>query len=224
MAEKARRFQEMTAFEQELRRSGCLAVCGVDEAGRGPLAGPLVAAAVMSPWPCHWLGLNDSKTLTAKARDEWYEVIMSQAASVGVGMVSARRIDRIGLQRANWEAMRSAVKNLSAFPDHVIVDGPGKIPGLSIPQTPLVGGDGRAISVAAASVVAKVTRDRMMTRLDEEFPEYGFARHKGYGTPEHLSVLMTCGPCRIHRRSFQPVAVLANREKVSNLAGPAAAV
>jgi ribonuclease HII len=222
MSEKQRRFREMTAVEQELRRNGCLNVCGVDEAGRGPLAGPLVAAAVMSPWPCHWLGLNDSKALTPKARIQWYGLIMSQAECVGVAVVSARRIDRIGLQRANWEAMRSAVANLSAVPDHVVVDGPRAIPGLGISQTPLVGGDGRAISVAAASVVAKVTRDRMMMRLDGEFPEYGFARHKGYGTPEHLSVLMTCGPCRIHRHSFHPVTDLLNRQKGDIHAGTTA--
>jgi ribonuclease HII len=220
MVDADSRFQEMLTVEQELRDDGCQAVCGVDESGRGPLAGPLVAAAVMAPWPCSWKGLNDSKVLTSELRERWYQLIMSQAMAVGVGLVSAWRIDRIGLQRANREAMCAAVTNLRAVPDHVVVDGPWRIPKLSIPQTPLVGGDGRAISVAAASVVAKVTRDRMMIRMDSEFPGYGFARHKGYSTPEHLTALMTRGPCRIHRRSFQPVMMLLNRQKGDNLAGP----
>jgi len=224
MAVRENRFQEMLAVEQELRESGCRAVCGVDEAGRGPLAGPLVAAAVMVPWPCPWMGLTDSKKLTPRSRERWYRVIMSLAAAVGVGLISARRIDRIGLQQANWEAMCSAVTNLPVAPDHVVVDGPWNVPLLDLPQTPLVRGDGRAISVAAASVVAKVTRDRMMIRLDSEFPGYGFARHKGYGTPEHLSALAARGPCRIHRRSFHPVAALMNREEGSNHQGPAATV
>ena len=154
MTKQDRRFREMLTVERRLRENGCQAVVGVDEAGRGPLAGPLVAAAVMAPWPCPWMGLNDSKTLTPKARDRWYELIMSQASAVGVGLVSARRIDRIGLQQANWEAMCSAVDYLPVVPDHVVVDGPWRIPRLDIPQSPLVKGDSRTISVAAASVVA----------------------------------------------------------------------
>lgn len=214
-AEKEQRLQEMMAVERRLRENGCRTVVGLDEAGRGPLAGPLVAAAVMAPWPCFWMGLNDSKTLRPQVREEWYRLIMSQAVAVGVGLVSARRIDRIGIQQANWEAMRSAAANLSIKPDHVVVDGPWKIPQLDVPQTPLVKGDARAISVAAASVVAKVTRDRMMLNLDSEFPRYGFRKHKGYGTPEHLAAIGTYGPCRIHRRSFHPVSALMNRQKGS---------
>ena len=224
MAVREERFQEMLSVERGLREDGCQTVCGLDEAGRGPLAGPLVAAAVVAPWPCLWTGLNDSKKLTPASRERWYRVIMSQAVAVGVGLAPARRIDRIGLQRANWEAMCTAVGNLRVVPDHVVVDGPWNVPRLNQPQTPLVGGDGRAISVAAASVVAKVTRDRMMVHLDSEFPGYGFARHKGYGTPEHLSALLKYGPCRIHRRSFHPVEVLINREEGDNLRGPRPAV
>jgi ribonuclease HII len=219
-AGRERHFRKMTAVEGQLRENGCRAVVGLDESGRGPLAGPLVAAAVISPWPCRWMGLDDSKSLTPQAREEWYRLIMSQAQAIGVGLVSATRIDQIGLQQANWEAMRSAIVNLSMIPDHVVVDGPWTVPQLNLPQTPLVRGDARAISVAAASVVAKVTRDRMMRRLDGEFPRYGFARHKGYGTREHLTALRTYGPCRVHRRSFGPVSSLMNRQKGSIPPGP----
>jgi len=224
MTEKDRRFRQMLTVEQGLMENGCQTVCGLDEAGRGPLAGPLVAAAVMAPWPCSWVGLDDSKTLTPRSRNEWYELIMSQARAVSVGLVSARRIDRIGLQQANWEAMCSAVANLSMMPDHVVVDGPWRIQGLDVAHTPLVRGDGKAISVAAASVVAKVTRDRMMIRMDSEFPGYGFARHKGYGTQEHLAALRNRGPCRIHRRSFHPVMNLVTRQKGDNRTRPRPAV
>ncbi len=214
-AKGERRLEEMMAVERRLRENGCRSVVGLDEAGRGPLAGPLVAAAVMAPWPCGWMGLNDSKALRPQVREEWYRLIMTQAVSVGVGLVSAGRIDRIGIQQANWEAMASAAANLSITPDHVVVDGPWKIPQLDMPQTPLVKGDARAISVAAASVVAKVTRDRMMLNLDGEFPQYGFRKHKGYGTAEHLAAIGTYGPCRIHRQSFHPVSALMNRQKGS---------
>jgi ribonuclease HII len=215
-----RRFKELAIIERRLRRKGCRAVVGVDESGRGPLAGPLVAAAVMTPWPCRWMGLDDSKSLTVESRADWYQVIRAQAVAVGVGIVSASQIDRLGIQEATWRAMRQAIANLSTVPDHVIVDGPWTIPLLEIHQTPVVNGDARSISVAAASVVAKVTRDEIMIRLDEKFPDYEFAKHKGYGTREHLAALRAYGPCRQHRRSFQPVSVVLERQKGRIQEGP----
>jgi ribonuclease HII len=199
------RLQELTVYERQLRSDGPETVAGLDEAGRGPLAGPLVAAAVVAPWPCCWIGLDDSKVMTAEARERLYQLILSQAPAVGVGVISAARIDTVGIQQANWEAMSQAIAHLPVVPDHVLVDGPWPVPELAIPQTALVGGDSRSISVAAASVVAKVTRDEMMMRLDKEFPRYGFSRHKGYGTPDHLAALRSVGPCRVHRKTFRGV-------------------
>jgi ribonuclease HII len=200
-----RRRQEMLVEEMRLRRRGARAIAGLDEAGRGPLAGPVVAAAAMLPWPCRWLGMDDSKRLTADQRERWAGIIRCEAVAVGVGIVPAARIDAVGILAATWEAMSQALADLKVRPDHLLVDGPLRVPAVDIPQTALIDGDARSLSVAAASVVAKVTRDRMMKELHERYPQYGFARHKGYGTREHLAALQRHGPCRIHRESFRGV-------------------
>jgi len=199
------RLRELTLPEKGLRRKGAQAIAGLDEAGRGPLAGPVVSAAVILPWPCDWLGLDDSKRLTPRERERHREHIMANALAVGLGVVSPARIDAVGILQATWESMRRALARLAMKPDHLLVDGPFPIPGVSIPQTPLINGDARSLCVAAASVVAKVNRDEIMCLLDEKYPQYGFVRHKGYGTSEHLVALRRYGPCKVHRRSFRGV-------------------
>jgi len=199
------RLRDLIAPEKNLRRQGFRAIAGLDEAGRGPLAGPVVSAAVVAPWPCHWLGGDDSKRLTPGAREAHAQRILDEALAFGLGIVSAERIDTVGILQATWESMRRALASMSLRPDHLLVDGPLPIPGVSVSQTPLVDGDARSLSVAAASVVAKVTRDQIMRDLDNQHPQYGFARHKGYGTREHLAALRRYGPCLVHRRSFRGV-------------------
>lgn len=199
------RLRVLTTVERRLRRAGSRAIAGLDEAGRGSLAGPVVSAAAILPWPCRWLGLDDSKRLAPREREAHARHILTHAPALGVGIVSAARIDAVGILRATWESMCRALACLSLKPDYLLVDGPFSIPGISIPQSPLVGGDARSLSVAAASVVAKVIRDEVMRRFDKKYPQYGFAGHKGYGTPEHLEALRRYGPCRIHRRTFRGV-------------------
>mgnify|MGYP002331930850 CR=1 FL=1 len=187
--------------ERKWWEQGKLLVAGVDEAGRGPLAGPVVAAAVILPRDVVLLGLDDSKTLSPAQRTRLYRRIMRCAVSVGVGIVPARRIDTVRIHVACMEAMREAVARLMPTPDVVIVDGPWA-PQLRCPVVALRGGDRRSNSVRAASVVAKVLRDRLMERLHRRYPQYGFDRNKGYGTPEHRQALQRFGPCPIHRLSF----------------------
>ena len=180
----------------------CLGViCGIDEAGRGPLAGPVVAGAVILPPDCRILYLNDSKKLTQRRRELLYDEIMEKAVSVGVGVVSHERIDEINILQATYEAMRQAVSHLSVKPD-VLLNDAVTIPGLSQKQVPIVKGDAKSLSIAAASVIAKVTRDRMMERMDEKYPGYGFASNKGYGSAAHIAAIKALGPCEIHRRTF----------------------
>ncbi len=193
----------MTQFEKAAAGNGFRHVAGVDEVGRGPLAGPLVAAAVVLRQRI--LGLNDSKLLTPEERESLFAKIMSGRNDVGVGMIEVEELDSIGLQNANYAAMRRAAEALSSPPDFLLVDG-FAIRGCAIPQQHIVKGDRKSVSIAAASIVAKVTRDRIMVNLDAQFPEYGFARHKGYATAEHLSSLERFGPCAIHRKSFAPIA------------------
>jgi len=191
--------------ERQLRASGCPLVAGIDEAGRGPLAGPVVAAAVILPERFRHAKLNDSKQLTHLQRERIYEeLVASSEICWAVAVVEVEDIDRINILRASHEAMRRAVLALVTAPDHVLIDGLPVHP-FPIPQTALVGGDGLSFSIAAASVLAKVTRDRIMVEMDALHPEYGFAQHKGYGTALHLDRLRTHGPCPIHRRSFLPV-------------------
>lgn len=198
------RMEAMLSFERTARANGFRCVAGVDEAGRGPLAGPIVAAAVVLDCPIE--GLNDSKQLTAGQRDALFTTLQAGEHDIGVAVIEAAEIDRIGLQTANYRVMAQAVVELDAPPDFLLVDGRTAIPGLRAPQQHLVRGDSRSLSIAAASIVAKVTRDRMMAALDHEYPEYGFAKHKGYGTREHVRAIARYGPCPIHRRSFAPVA------------------
>ena len=176
-------------------------ICGIDEVGRGPLAGPVVAGAVILPRDCKILYLNDSKQLSAKKRDELYDVIMENAVAVGIGMASPRRIDEINILQATYEAMREAVSKLEPVPQ-ILLNDAVTIPDVTIPQVPIIKGDAKSISIAAASIVAKVTRDRMMVEYDKVMPEYGFASNKGYGAAAHIEALKKYGPSPIHRATF----------------------
>ncbi|HTO90314.1 MAG TPA: ribonuclease HII [Candidatus Sulfotelmatobacter sp.] len=187
---------------------GRATVAGVDEAGRGPLAGPVVAAAVVLDRERNWRGLDDSKKLTPDDRSELYARVLSGARAFGWSVIGPRRVDAMNIRRASLEAMRRAVLRLSLAPELVLVDGLDRIPGLSCEQQAVVDGDAKLLSVAAASIVAKVVRDRIMERLDQVWPAYGFGRHKGYGTPDHLEALERHGPCPLHRYSFAPVVEL----------------
>jgi len=188
-------------FEEQARARGFRSVAGIDEAGRGPLAGPVVAAAVVLPDRFDLPGLTDSKQLTARKRDELFLKIRSQAAAVGVGIMTAEEVDRRNILQATLEAMRLAVERLRRPADYLLVDGISRIP-TEIPQLPLKKGDSRSLSVAAASVIAKVVRDRMMCAYDRRYPQYGFAGHKGYGSAAHRKAIAEHGPCPIHRRTF----------------------
>lgn len=202
LAEKEKaRLQALEIYEQDLRSKGLQMIAGVDEAGRGPLAGPVVAAAVILPPGVRLLGLNDSKKVTPANRDRLYEEIKEKAVSFSISSVSEKEIDIINIYQASLKAMRSAVIQLQQIPDYILVDAV-KIPEISIPQLPLVRGDGLSASIAAASILAKVTRDQIMSKYDKEYPQYGFARHKGYGTRDHLDAICKYGPCPIHRISF----------------------
>lgn len=187
--------------EYELNYDSHVLVCGIDEAGRGPLAGPVVAGAVILPRDCEILFLNDSKKLSEKRREALFEEIEEKALAVGLGVVGPARIDEINILQATYEAMRSAVAKLGIMPE-ILLNDAVTIPELDIPQIPIVKGDGKSVSIAAASIMAKVTRDHMMEEYDKLFPQYGFAKHKGYGTPAHIAALKEYGPCPIHRRSF----------------------
>ncbi|RGZ01512.1 ribonuclease HII [Clostridium sp. AM58-1XD] len=187
--------------EYEYTYAACDAICGIDEAGRGPLAGPVAAAAVILPKDCRILFLNDSKKLSEKRREELFLEIKEKAVSFGVGLVSPERIDEINILQATYEAMRSAISQLAVKPDLLLNDAV-TIPDVEIDQVPIIKGDAKSVSIAAASILAKVTRDHMMTEYDKLFPEYGFARHKGYGTAVHIAAIREHGPCPIHRRSF----------------------
>lgn len=193
-------------YERNLFKQGLLRVAGIDEAGRGPLAGPVVAAAVILPRNFRHKKLDDSKKLSAPVREEIYgELAAHSEIHWHAAVVGAGEIDRVNILRATHHAMRLAVEGLGVAPDHLLIDGLPVRP-FPIPQTALVGGDGLSLSIAAASVIAKVTRDRIMMEMHALYPEYNFAQHKGYSTPDHLARLGKHGPCPIHRRSFEPVA------------------
>lgn len=193
------RIQGMLVYEREYGPQGIL--CGIDEVGRGPLAGPVVAGAVILPKDCQILYLNDSKKLTARRRELLYDEIMEKAVAVGIGVVSQEVIDDINILQATYEAMRQAVGKLSVQPN-ILLNDAVTIPGLPQKQVPIIKGDAKSLSIAAASVVAKVTRDRMMEALDAKYPEYGFASNKGYGSAAHMAALREYGPCPLHRRTF----------------------
>lgn len=193
------RIETLKAYEKEYESYGY--VCGIDEVGRGPLAGPVVAGAVILPKDCDILYINDSKKLSAKKREELYDVIMEKAVAVGIGMASPKRIDEINILQATYEAMREAISKLSVKPD-ILLNDAVTIPQVDIKQVPIIKGDAKSISIGAASIVAKVTRDRLMVEYDKLLPEYGFASNKGYGSAEHIEALKKIGPSPIHRASF----------------------
>ena len=193
--------------ERGARRRGFSVICGIDEAGRGPLAGPVVAAAVILPFEKCPHGIRDSKTLTPAQRDKAYDALQECAEGIGVGIEDVESVDEINILRASHKAMRTAVAALPQVPDVALIDGLPVHP-FPIPQISLVKGDRRSASIAAASIIAKVERDRIMCEYDRLYPQYGFANHKGYFTPEHCAALREHGPCPIHRRSFAPVMEL----------------
>lgn len=202
---------DLDDIERSLENRGYRAICGVDEVGCGPLAGPVVAAAVIMPGGVSIDGNGDSKKLTASRREEIFEAIAEAGLVCSVGIMSHEEVDKLNIRRAALMAMRKAIMDLKQAPDFVLVDGNAAIPRLDFPQMSVVGGDGRCPAVAAASIVAKVTRDRIMERYQALYPQFSFAQHKGYGTPDHLRELREHGPCEIHRRSFRPVAELLDQ-------------
>lgn len=193
------RIEELKKYEKEYESCGY--VCGIDEVGRGPLAGPVVACAVILPKDCDILYINDSKKLSAAKREELYDIIMEKAVAVGIGMASPQRIDEINILQATYEAMREAISKLSVKPD-ILLNDAVTIPGVDIRQVPIIKGDAKSISIGAASIVAKVTRDRLMVEYDTILPAYGFASNKGYGSAEHIAALKEIGASPIHRASF----------------------
>jgi len=191
----------MNYFEERARQRGFRRIAGIDEAGRGPLAGPVVAAAVVLPDRYSHPDINDSKKLTSRSRELLFEVIRTDALAVGIGVVDSRVIDELNILRATLLAMREAVADLQVVPDCLLVDGNQSVP-LEIPQETIVKGDARSVSIAAASIVAKVSRDRIMEIYHRQFPYYNFFKNKGYGTAEHRQAIREHGFCKIHRRSF----------------------
>lgn len=196
---ETKRIESMRIYEKEYAEYEL--ICGIDEVGRGPLAGPVVACACILPRDCRILYVNDSKKLTEKKREELYEEINDKAVSIGIGSASHERIDEINILNATYEAMREAVSRLDPAPD-ILLNDAVTIPGVTIRQVPIIKGDAKSISIACASIIAKVTRDRLMVEYDEKYPGYGFASNKGYGSAEHIKALKSLGPTPIHRRSF----------------------
>jgi ribonuclease HII len=209
-------------FEQEARRRGFRRIAGVDEAGRGPLAGPVVAAAVILPVHAGLAGVDDSKQLSEDERERLYCVILEKAVGVGIGSADAREIDSLNILEATRLAMSRAIDDLAPSPDYVLTDAI-TLPAVRVPLRPIIKGDALSLSIAAASIIAKVTRDHLMAAYHETFPQYNFLSHKGYGTAEHLRMLARFGPCAIHRRTFTPVreAVASARAVGLNMTEPA---
>lgn len=199
LIEERKRLERMREFESGYEEH--IRICGIDEAGRGPLAGPVVAGAVILPVHCEILFLNDSKKVSEKRREALYEEVAEKAVSYGVGIVNPGRIDEINILQATYEAMRQALSELEIKPD-ILLNDAVRIPDVDVEQIPIVKGDARSVSIAAASIMAKVTRDHMMIEYDKLYPQYGFAKHKGYGTPAHIAALKKYGPCPIHRKTF----------------------
>ncbi len=193
------RTEEMKRYEREY--ADCGYICGIDEVGRGPLAGPVVASAVILPKDCDILYINDSKKLSEKKREELYEIIMKEAVAVGIGFATHTRIDEINILQATYEAMREAISKLQVKPD-ILLNDAVTIPGVDVRQIPIIKGDAKSMSIAAASIIAKVTRDRLMIEFDKAYPEYHFADNKGYGSSVHIAAIKEVGPSPIHRQSF----------------------
>ena len=196
------RLIKLKQIEEDLYNTGTQCICGIDEAGRGPLAGPVVVAAAIMPRYSMIEGVNDSKKISEKKREKLYEIITKEAISYGVGIIDQKEIDRINILNATKEGLTMAVKELSIRPDLIIVDALTKIDTEGIPYKSIVKGDAKCYSISAASIIAKVTRDRIMRQWDEIYPVYNFEKNKGYGTSEHINALKDYGPCQIHRRSF----------------------
>jgi len=194
----------MTSFEAALYTSGYASICGIDEVGRGPLAGPVVSAAVILPQNCVLEGLRDSKKLSPRRREIFFDQISQKARAIGIGMVDNETIDRINILQATLLSMRKALDALQVRPDYLLIDAL-TLPHIEIPQQGIIRGDDRSMSIAAASVIAKVTRDRLMCVYHDQFPAYDFHRHKGYGTREHLQRIKVNGPCPLHRKTFRGV-------------------
>jgi ribonuclease HII len=200
--------------ERELRMAGFRSIAGIDEVGRGSLAGPVVAAAVILPDRHRIKGLRDSKVLSRSRREALYELILDRADAVGVGCMEVEVIDRINILQATKLAMREALGHLATAPDHLVIDALS-LREVDVPQRPIIDGDAISASIAAASIVAKVTRDRICAEFDARYPAYGFARNKGYGTRRHVEALMREGPCEWHRRSFAPLRLILAGEQLS---------
>lgn len=199
LQEEIKRTEEMSSFEKKY--NSCGYICGIDEVGRGPLAGPVVAGAVILPKDETILYLNDSKKLSEKKREELYDVLMEKAVATGIGIASPARIDEINILQATYEAMRMAISNLKVTPD-ILLNDAVTIPEVTIQQVPIIKGDAKSVSIAAASIIAKVTRDRLMVGYDKVLPGYDFAGNKGYGSAAHIAALKELGPTPIHRNSF----------------------
>lgn len=202
--EMAKHLQKMLFYEKDLGKKGYRLIGGLDEAGRGPLAGPVVAGCVILDPDVPIIGIDDSKKLSEYQRESLYFEIKEKALAIAIGIVDNETVDRVNILQASLEAMFRAVKEIPIKPDYLLIDGQF-CPQLDFPMQAIIGGDSKSLSVAAASIIAKVTRDRIMDELDEAYPQYGFSRNKGYPTPEHISALKTYGPCEIHRKTFAPV-------------------
>ena len=196
------RLKELKKIEEEMYEAGIEVICGIDEAGRGPLAGPVVIAAAIMSRDSMIEGVNDSKKVSEKKREELYEIITQEAISYGVGIIDQKEIDRINILNATKEGLTMAIRELTVRPNKIIVDALKGIETLGIPYDSIIKGDAKCYSISAASIIAKVTRDRIMRQWDEVYPQYGFAKHKGYGTAEHIAAIKEYGLCPLHRRSF----------------------
>src|SRR5512139_752369 len=197
---------DLLVYERSARAGGAVRIAGVDEVGRGPLAGPVVAAAVVLPEGLIITGVNDSKQIAEEDRERLFGVIVGAAVAYGIGIVGERTIDEINIREASMLAMERALAAIAPPPDHLLIDGNCGLPRVRCNQQAIIKGDSRSHSIAAASIIAKVTRDRLMVDLHERYPQYNFLKHKGYGTKEHIDLLRFHGPCEAHRRTFQPVA------------------
>lgn len=207
---------DLLKYEKELYKEGITLIAGTDEAGRGPLVGPVVAAAVILPKNYCLEGLNDSKQLSEKKREKFYDIIIRDAISVGVGVVDAKTIDEINILEASRLAMKKAIKELKVKPEYILSDAM-KLDGINIPYKDIIHGDALSLNIAAASVIAKVTRDRMMVELDKKYPEYGFKKHKGYPTKEHLENVKKYGVLENYRFTYKPIRDLIINDESSDL-------